>query len=254
VGVCHLTIVEEDKNADWSVPARGPIVGSILAIAAWLVFILAFALYWSRSFTFFQDAVVAIVSFLVTGLLIGALWMFYYTPMGELRATKPVHGEYSNPRENKDIMSFSERCGELVAITAMILITAFFVYNQTSNTGFFTSAYGVPEIILFYGAGIFGMIVSASRAATGNRRTVRPLELVSDVFLLITTIWLLYVFPFNFGHLTAALPSSVKFLFTWISNDIGRILLALGVIGATIATAVTSAKLIGDRTHAAIYN
>jgi len=47
----------------------------MLGIAAWLVFILLYALYWSKGFSLFQNAIVTLVSFLLTGLLIGAMWM-----------------------------------------------------------------------------------------------------------------------------------------------------------------------------------
>jgi hypothetical protein len=67
------------------VPRTGPIVGTIFVIIGWLVFIMLYALYWSQGFTLFQNAVVTIVSIAIAGLLMGALWMVWYHPMGELR-------------------------------------------------------------------------------------------------------------------------------------------------------------------------
>ncbi len=66
-------------------PRMGPIVGSILAVVAWLVFILVYALYWSKGFDLFQNIIVTFASLLITGLLIGAMWMVWYHPTGELR-------------------------------------------------------------------------------------------------------------------------------------------------------------------------
>ncbi len=54
-----------------------PIVVSILGIVAWLVFILLFALYWSDSFSLFQNVVVTIVSLVIAGLLIGLAWVVW---------------------------------------------------------------------------------------------------------------------------------------------------------------------------------
>jgi len=54
-----------------------PIVLSFLAVVAWLVFILLFALYWSTGFSLFQDVIVTIVSLLVMGLLVGLMWVVW---------------------------------------------------------------------------------------------------------------------------------------------------------------------------------
>jgi hypothetical protein len=51
------------------------IVLSILAFIGWLVFILFYALFWSTGFTLFQNIIVTIVSFLVTGGVVGILWV-----------------------------------------------------------------------------------------------------------------------------------------------------------------------------------
>lgn len=64
----------------------GPVIGSIFFVVAWLVFILAYALYWSKGFDLFQNIVVTIVSLAVTALLIGAMWLIWYRPTGELRS------------------------------------------------------------------------------------------------------------------------------------------------------------------------
>lgn len=48
---------------------------SIVAILAWAVFILLYALYWSVGFSIFQNLIVTVVSLLITGLLIGLMWI-----------------------------------------------------------------------------------------------------------------------------------------------------------------------------------
>jgi hypothetical protein len=52
-----------------------PVVASILAVMAWAVFILLYALYWSNGFSLFQNVIVTIVSLVITGLLIGLMWV-----------------------------------------------------------------------------------------------------------------------------------------------------------------------------------
>lgn len=50
----------------------------------------------------------------------------------------------------KDQLKGQERLGEAAAIVALLLMTLFFVYHQILQTGFFTSAFGLSEMVLFY--------------------------------------------------------------------------------------------------------
>ena len=54
-----------------------PIVFSILGVIVWLVFILLYALYWSKGFSLFQNVIVTIVSLAIAGLLIGLMWVVW---------------------------------------------------------------------------------------------------------------------------------------------------------------------------------
>lgn len=47
---------------------------SIFAGIAWLIFILLFTFFWSTDFTFFQNAIITVVSFLILGAIIGLVW------------------------------------------------------------------------------------------------------------------------------------------------------------------------------------
>jgi hypothetical protein len=76
---------EEDISKRRVGPPFGAIMGSILGIIAWLVFILLYALYWSKSFDLFQNIIVTIASLLIVGLLIGAMWMIWFRMTGVAR-------------------------------------------------------------------------------------------------------------------------------------------------------------------------
>jgi hypothetical protein len=68
-----------------------PAYASILVGVGWLVFILLYALYWSKGFSLFQNIIVTIVSFAIAGGVIGLVWLVWYRPNGELRrASKEV--------------------------------------------------------------------------------------------------------------------------------------------------------------------
>ena len=75
----------EPKRSREFVPRTGPIVGSVCVVIGWLVFILSYALYWSKGFDLFQNIIVTIVSLATAGLLMGGVLMIWYRPNGELR-------------------------------------------------------------------------------------------------------------------------------------------------------------------------
>jgi hypothetical protein len=56
------------------------------------------------------------------------------------------------------------------------------------------------------------------------------------IFALISTTVLLVIFPFDFAYFADVLPDSLRFLVQWISNDIARVVMALGVSGLLFAT------------------
>lgn len=52
-----------------------PIAASILIAMAWCVFIVVYALFWSKGFDVFQNLIVTVVSLITTGLAIGLMWV-----------------------------------------------------------------------------------------------------------------------------------------------------------------------------------
>jgi hypothetical protein len=54
-----------------------PIVVSIVGVIGWLVFILLYALYWSKGFSLFQNIIVTVASLLIVGLVIGLVWVVW---------------------------------------------------------------------------------------------------------------------------------------------------------------------------------
>lgn len=72
----------EDKQSpmyeDWQ-HAR-PIGGAVLtmlAIIAWLAFILVYALFWSGAYDLFQNLIVTVVTLGITGMVIGLGWLVW---------------------------------------------------------------------------------------------------------------------------------------------------------------------------------
>ncbi len=65
---------EPQRTSGRPVPPIGAVIGSMLGVAVWLVFILVYALLWSKGYDLFQNLVVAFVSLAVTAIAIGAMW------------------------------------------------------------------------------------------------------------------------------------------------------------------------------------
>lgn len=66
------------KYPDWEhTRPIGGIVLTLLAMIAWLLFILFYALFWSSGYTLFQNIVVVIVTLGITGVAIGLAWVVW---------------------------------------------------------------------------------------------------------------------------------------------------------------------------------
>ncbi|MCL4518575.1 MAG: hypothetical protein M1587_05185 [Thaumarchaeota archaeon] len=148
---------------------------------------------------------------------------------------------------DKNILTPSERVGEIVGVTVIWLLIAFFVYHQVTNTGFFTSRFGPLEEFLFYGAALIGMAAPIVRAVTGRRKTARWFELGSGIFWAITSAWLLFIFPFNFTHLADALPRFLEFTLSWVTDFVGRAVLVLSLLGSIASIFYQAVKIAQER-------
>ncbi len=156
--------------------------------------------------------------------------------------------------DEPETLSIPERVLELVVIVALLLLFSFFVYHLQSDSGFYTEKFGVIEMICLYGPILVALIAPIIRLRTGHRQPARPFEMITNLFLGIGALWLEIVFPFNFAHLADTLPTALQPLLGWITNDIGRIVLALAVFFAFISVIVTWWRFLSYRrqelTHA----
>ncbi len=174
------------------------------------------------------DILVASVVLMVSGGLLMLLGFSGWRQMGEEGWRS---GGHVIRRVDKDRMTAGERAGEVLGTFVSFLILLFFIDNQLRNTGFFTSRFGAVEEALFYGTWLVGALIGLARAAYGRRNAIRPFDAFNGALLAITAYWFLGVFPFNFSHFPDLLPAQVRFLVSWVSNPIGRVVLVLGIIG-----------------------
>ncbi len=108
----------------------------------------------------------------------------------------------------------------------------FFAVHQTQSTGFFTSSFGTAEMFLLYISLAVGIITTAIRALFGRKNLARLFDVFGVCFFTFTLAWLYIVFPFNFAHFADVLPDFLKFLLQWVTNDIARTLMIIGIVVA----------------------
>jgi hypothetical protein len=142
-------------------------------------------------------------------------------------------------REDKEVLSTPERWLELLFVVLILLLLGFFMYHQIANTGFFTSRFGSFEMICLYGPIVLATAAPIVRALTRRRNPARLPEAVTSLLTTLTALWFLIIFPFNFAHFTDALPFEVRFVFSWLNDDIAKIPLVLQIIVGPLSALVT---------------
>jgi hypothetical protein len=93
------------------------------------------------------------------------------------------------------------------------------------------AGFGGFGAFLLYGSIFLGVAGPIARSVTGSRNSARIPEIFASVFWIISSIWLLVSFPFNFAHFGDVIPEFLRFIVSWITNDIAWVLLAIGMIG-----------------------
>ena len=162
--------------------------------------------------------------------------------LGETKESKNWIIRHAEAEAKKDTLRYSDRVGNVAAVVVIILVTFYFVAHQMWATGFFTSKFGTLEMFLFYSVLIYQVVPTASRALFGRKNLARFFEIFGSVLSTIVLAWFFVVFPFEFAYFADVLPSFLRFLLQWISNDIIRVLMVLGLIAAPVM-AVYSAIL-----------
>ena len=157
--------------------------------------------------------------------------------MNETKTTKNWFARRAEAevKAKKDTMPSSERIGSIVGFVIVFLVVLYFVAHQTGFTGFFSSKFNTLEMLLFYGSLLFGIFCTVlGPVRVRHKNLIRLGDVFFNITVTVALIWLFVVFPFDFAHLADVLPSFLRFLVQWVSNDIARVLMVLGSIAAPI--------------------
>jgi hypothetical protein len=145
--------------------------------------------------------------------------------------------------EVEDDIPYSERVVDIAIAVFSILIGLHFAAHQMGSTGFFTAAFGPLEMLLLYGFLLFWLVSSSLEGIFGRKHLSRDFDSFGGlIFATVGIAWLFVVFPFEFEYFADMSPDFLRFLLQWISNDIVRGLMVLGIILHLVA-AVYSAIL-----------
>jgi hypothetical protein len=126
---------------------------------------------------------------------------------------------------------YGHRVVGIAIVVFSVLMVLYFVAHQMRSTGFFTGTFGTLEMLMLYGFWGFWIVSAGSEGVFGLRLFSRLFDVFGGlVFATIGITWLLVVFPFEFAYFADVLPDSLRFLVQWISNDIARVLMVLGII------------------------
>ena len=162
--------------------------------------------------------------------------------MNETKAAGNWFARRAEAEAKKDIISYSERVGNIVGVVVGFLIVLYFVAHQMWSTGFFTSKFDTLEIFLFYVSLMFGIVSTALKGLFGRKNLARLFDVFGLVLAAVAITWLFVAFPFDFAYFADVLPGFLRFLLQWISNDIARVLMVLGII-VTLVMAIYTAIL-----------
>ena len=154
-----------------------------------------------------------------------------------MNETEPTENWFSRAKAEADKgVPYNERVTGIVIVVLSVLAMLYFAAHQTGSTGFFTATFGAIEMIMLYGNLIAWLITGALEGIFGQRLLSRIFDVFGGIiFIAISLAWLLVVFPFEFTYFADVLPDFLRFLVQWISNDIARIILAIGIILLSIA-------------------
>ncbi|UCE15813.1 MAG: hypothetical protein JSV12_08120 [Candidatus Bathyarchaeota archaeon] len=126
---------------------------------------------------------------------------------------------------------YHERVTGITIVVFSVLMVFYFAAHQTWSTGFFTATFGTLEMIMLYGSLIFMIVTAGLEGVLGQRLLSRLFDTFGGIiFVTVAIAWLLVVFPFEFAYFADVLPDFLRFLVQWISNDIARVLMVLGII------------------------
>ncbi len=141
----------------------------------------------------------------------------------------------TNQTPGHKMLSPTRRWSSLLSFALLLLLLIFFVLHQKDRTGFFSSNFGIAEMLALYLPIVIAMLAPFLRIMLGTIEPARLVEAISDIFLGIGSIYLRLTFPFDFSHFGDIFAPNLRFAFSWLTDNVGRFILLLQIIFAVIS-------------------
>jgi hypothetical protein len=138
---------------------------------------------------------------------------------------------------DRNRLGTAERIGNVIGIFFVLLFFIILIDIQVSGSGFFTDAFGPLEQVLLYGSLLYGVFPSLVRAFTSDRNLGRLADIIGSVIFVAAASYLLWVFPFDVPSLLDYLLGPASEAFPWITNELARAVLLLGIVISIISAA-----------------
>ena len=126
--------------------------------------------------------------------------------------------------EDYDKLSLEDRVISVLFVMFFPLIMVYFAAHQMFSTGFFTSTFGILEMVMLYGT-LFYWIFTCTVLLLELKDLSRDIDSYGGlIFAAIAFVWFSIVFPFDFTYFADVLPEGLRFLVQWISNGLARVI------------------------------
>lgn len=136
---------------------------------------------------------------------------------------------------DRDRIGTGERIGSLIGIIFIIIVAFIFLDVQGRDDVFFTDAFGPVEQVAFYGSLLYGIVPGLIRAIIGQRNLGRLADVIGSLVFALAWMYLLTVFPFDFSQLWDYLPEPLGSALSWVSDDLIKLVMAVGIIISIIS-------------------
>jgi len=131
----------------------------------------------------------------------------------------------------KDKLKDSERAGQLVSWIFTAIAAWFLLAHWTEDTGFYTSEFDRLDAVLLFGPLLFGTLPPLVRTLRGRKNVARPWDIFGSMLFVLSSAYFLCAFPFAMAFFAVPLPKGMQFLIDWVTEDIAKVLLVIGIVG-----------------------
>ncbi len=131
----------------------------------------------------------------------------------------------------KDKLKDAERASQLVSWFFTGLAAWFLLTHWTQDTGFYTSEFDQLDALVLFGPLFFGVLPPLVRTLRGRKNIARPWDIFGSMLFVLSSAYFLCAFPFDMAYFAVPLPGSLQFLIDWVTEDIAKVVLVIGVIG-----------------------